>query len=250
MLMDGHTSLLTEDGSAVDPNGLLGFWRQFGQVQALIYDNRYFDAKKEVKKLVDLLNKSSQSVDEIVVVGSSMGGLVSLDAVSQLAARVQNKIRLVLVDSPRSADDLWWPAALTARLASRFKFGLGPISARLPIWGRAPKRSMVQPGLRVRAVIREYMYRYRGMKLSLMCSQLAYMQNQPTDFSGVSKLNSIDYILCQDDYSIVRQPGAVKAWVSSLPGLIKAQEVKAPHCGYLLQPKAFEEAFERIFSRS
>ena len=126
--MDGHTSLLTEDGSAVDPNGLLGFWRQFGQVQALIYDNRYFDAKKEVKKLVDLLNKSSQSVDEIVVVGSSMGGLVSLDAISQLAARVQNKIRLVLVDSPRSADDLWWPAALTARLASRFKFGLGPIS--------------------------------------------------------------------------------------------------------------------------
>lgn len=179
-----------------------------------------------------------------------MGGLVSLDAISQLAARVQNKIRLVLVDSPRSADDLWWLAALTARLASRFKFGLGPISARLPIWGRAPKRSMVQPGLRARAVIREYMYRYRSMKLSLMCSQLAYMQNQPTDFSGVSKLKSIDYILCKDDYSIVHQPGAVKAWVSSLPGLIKAQEVKAPHCGYLLQPKAFEEAFERIFSRS
>lgn len=36
MLMDGHRSLLPEDGSEVDPNGLLGFWRQFGQVQTFI----------------------------------------------------------------------------------------------------------------------------------------------------------------------------------------------------------------------
>lgn len=241
ILSHGTTSFLPADGSTTDPAGVMGALRAYGDVWAASYVGRNFDPRQIARRTAETIRWAPHS--HVTVIGSSMGGLLAVDALRRMVG-VRQSLRLVLVDTPFAAADLMGGGNIVAPLLNLTRLGQVRRFHDMAIKGVPPKDSEIQDGLDTRLVKEVAVQRMQGFTLGMWMQQLAYMASwrYPSDGPYAPRAH---YVACTLGNITVRQPQAESHWVGAQP-LLRSHDVKSPHCGYLQQPAEFIRAFRKI----
>ncbi|MEP7205127.1 MAG: hypothetical protein ABI716_02960, partial [Candidatus Saccharibacteria bacterium] len=98
--------LASAKDSSVD---LIDVWRRFGDVVLVEYGDNRFDGARVVSEVVAELRRLQSGTtryEQIVFIGSSMGGLLADDVILQMGSDNSVLVDLLLIDAPTSAADL------------------------------------------------------------------------------------------------------------------------------------------------
>lgn len=235
------------------PETLINTWSKAGRVWGVHYTSPRFRPEMVSFFIASWILRSCKhntEVRRVVLIGSSMGGLLAYDVQQQL--RLDNvDIDLILVDAPTGPEDLHFPGNIGISLMRLLPFG--------PIWnklhGPIMKRLFVQPmedeidkGVN-REWLDEYVRQGRTCPPSRWRDQAMYILNHEAP-----KADSIDasfiYIRSTKDDDTVR-PEAADKWrqavSSKSPRSFMLDAEGAKHAAYAQNPHAYEEVFPVAF---
>ena len=242
----GDESLLPPSGSATDSGGVFGALCLRGDVVTTTYPTHEFDPGYIARQLADMIVERAPHYKRLNIIGSSMGGLLAVDALAELSdLSLAPKIRPILVDSPFGASDLMSGGNIAAPVLRWTRLGQLPLLQRFPIKGGPPKPHEVQADLDFDEVKRVMMARMEGFTFGTWAQDMAYMDWR---FPAAALLFMSDtrYVRCTLGNETVRET-AVRGWMGAVPGM-KLYEVASPHCGYAQQPEEFIRAFAQILA--
>ena len=242
----GDESLLPPSGSATDPGGVLGALCLRGDVVTATYPTHEFYPSYIARQLADMIDDGARRYRRVNIIGSSMGGLLAVDALARLTdPSLAPMIRSILVDSPFGARDLMSGGNIAAPVLRWMRLGQLPLLQRFPIKGGPPKPHEVQDGLDFEEVKRVMMARMEGFTFGTWAQDMAYMDWR-FPAAALPFMSDAWYVPCTLGNETVRDT-AVGGWTDAVPGL-KVRPVVSPHCGYAQQPQAFIEAFAEILA--
>ncbi len=235
ILTRGADSLMGLSGDTADPSSVLGYLRTRGNVLCVSYvGTSAWSGEMAAEAGRALIEQTLQRYKRVVVIGSSLGGLVAADALMRLHPAVRRRVdRLVLVDSPYGATSLGQGGVVGSWLFRLTRLHHLPWLRNLPMVGGPPKREEIERGLDPEAVIATAMARMQGFTIGEWGDQLASMTRHPE----LDPTMRVEYLHC-DTGNVTVLPSAVRRWrAASLH--VTVHSVRSPHCGYLQQPAAF-----------
>ncbi len=238
------------------PPRILSVWAKYGEVWGVNYALPRFlpilsayEVASAIKKLFD----KDDAMQNVVLIGSSMGALLAND-VLQILSRKEgfnaDDVKLVLIDAPTERQDLHRPLDLTAPLVRWLPFG--------PIWSHLSRPIMkllfIPPkeGEIDADVDRDWLAQQvdgaRSFPLSFWRDQIMYILDH-----GALEPDSIGsrlvYIRSSEDNDTVR-PEAVLKWINASDDSMKRTQCLAEgakHAAFAQNPAAYEEAFPEAF---
>lgn len=229
---------------------------EYGDVWGVNYTSPRFRPERVTKEAASWILKRCKedgSVYNLVFVGSSMGGLLSLDVMRLLKSHSSMQrinTRLMLVDAPTGRSDLQWPFNLTAPLVRLFPAG--------PLWNRLsgpimkllfipPKEGEIDPDVNPRWLASQ-VDGARSFPLSFWRDEIMYIIAR-----GALKADSIDcpivYIRSTEDTDTVRSSASGKWFVAASSRFPVAifSATGAKHAAYAQNPSKYEEVFPKAF---
>lgn len=232
---------------------VINVWRRYGDVVTVSYTGDSFDAAGVVRIVAATIRNDRQH-DNVVLVGSSMGGMLALDVIDNLRRHggLTKKIDIIFVDSPASSRDMLAGGNVGAPVMRALPFGrlynwLGAPLMRVMLI--PPKDENIEPQLDRETIKREAMAAMGVYRLSMWRDQLVYMAAHPrlkqADFVGINRLV---YLQCSRNNETVKQPQAADAW-GFAAGRMFTIRVDSTHCGYRERPVIWQEAFASVFRR-
>ena len=133
----GDESLLPPSGSATDSGGVLCALRFHGDVVTTTYPTYELDPGYIARQLADMIDDGARRYRRVNIIGSSMGGLLAVDALARLTdPSLAPMIRSILVDSPFGARDLMSGGNIAAPVLRWMRLGQLPL-LQLDMWEHA-----------------------------------------------------------------------------------------------------------------
>jgi hypothetical protein len=210
----------TTAGARESSESLLRTWLQYGDVLLVEYGDGRFFGDEVVAKTIDAIRvaESGRHYDRLIFVGSSMGGLLSIDAVDNYTGDLP--VSLVVVDAPTSSEDL---VGL---------FGAAPALRALPfgpIWN----------GVDVDGT---------PYDTSFWRDQITYVVEHgvPERDSLDGKIENLIFLRCTRDNQFVRASAADR-WVSAFSGAVVV-DVDSGHVDYHGEPELWNRVFNDAFT--
>jgi thioesterase domain-containing protein len=237
-------------GARASSVGLIDTWRRNSDVDLVEYGDNRFSGPAVVRTVTDEIVRA-QSAEKpyarIVIIGASMGGLVSYDVILQLRAeRVATPIDLIVLDAPTSASDFQSPKDVGAPALRFLPFG--------PLWNQFnlvkwvphdPEPQNLEPGVNL-VELHQRVVQAGKYRASFMRDEMVFIMDHgslaPGSLNG--KVDSLVYVRSTRDTDTVR-PEAYNAWASAFSATTK-KEVKSPHVGFGEYPKAWKQAFAEL----
>ena len=244
----GDEALLPPDRSTTDPAGVLGALRTLGWVVTATYvREKFFSPKKVVSEIARLIQNELDSGQEVVIIGSSFGGMLAVDALDLVSDDDRRTVRLIPVSTPSGSPDLLGGGDVVGPILkwTRLDWLLTPILALFTDKAGTINAEAIQPDLDTNQVQAEGRVRSSGFSLSGFLRQVGYMSRWRSPRRGWWSF-WITYVSCQRD-EVVRQPQGANTWAGFCQGF-RVREIPVFHCEYLGSPKAFIEAFEAIIN--
>lgn len=247
----------------------------YGDVFHIDYSQPYFDGTMVALEVAGLLGRLKNVYPEVVVIGSSIGGALTLPVLGFLQ-RWQlpiDRLRWLIVDAPSGVETM---AAVPPWAAGIFRQALLYFSptehANAPkaygTWllnamkGLPKDENVIIPGAAIRRQIvgrdvpeAEYLHWVRqradegltGHRFTQWLTQLRWMASSIVP-EGTLGGHDITYVACMWQNDVVRQPRAMWDWAQYAPDLV-IDEVQSPHCGYLNTPEVWWEYLRGYLSR-
>lgn len=223
-------------------------WQRYGDVLAISYLGWWFNGKQTASNVVDWIEEHRNDYDEVVFIGSSMGGLLVYDTVTnEKFTELGLTAKLVLIDAPTRRADLQSPLDKVSLLA--FIAG-GPFSnlfsrAYFEATFVAPEEENIEDGVD-RDELAERVKEAKSFPLSINNCWVRYIvsHGRPDKelvdgFSGV-------YVRSLRDHGTTR-PEAFESWSEPVDGMMPKFEVDSTHVGYNERPDTWQKAFPEIF---
>lgn len=242
----GNEALLPADWSPTDPAGVMGALRTYGRVLTATYvREKTFSPEEVVGEITALIRSELDMGKEVVLIGSSFGGMLAVDALEKIRG---TDVSLILISSPLQAADL---LGVGRFLGSVLKWTgldwlLAPLLGIFHVPAGTIPAEAVQQGLGVRKVQASYRIRGSGFSLSGMLLQLGYIARWRYPVRMTSVPSRTHYIACMGD-QVVRQPQTATKWTRILAKIV-VHKIQAPHCECLGQPKIFIKTFGEIIN--
>ena len=231
------------------------------ELKSVSYSGSVFRASDEIAHISSLVEVSAQRADSVVLVGSSLGGMLVPFVVSTLSEDIRQQLKIVIVDAPTGAETIMDSNArfLGSRVVGgTFVTVMRALPFNMPVGDdMLPKPSEISNLLDVDAVRAQARDDLNGHRLSMFFSQTAWMVRVGRDGlhneDGLLKqvcrsLKGLDvtYLSCtHPGNGVVRQPEASNWWNAYSFG-VKQEVVNGTHCGYLQNQPEFVRAFEKI----
>lgn len=224
-------------------------------VYAVCYAGRRFDGPNvAVPQVAVMLHMLANAYDEIIVIGTSHGGMLGTEAIDGLSAGVKSKIKLFVVfDSPTCEDDLlqmphpaipfftWFRPGVVSNVVFAWvlpllnKMGGGPKEINII---RPNKENLQRLGLPHDMTYRDYVdwvmasakVNLAGHRFSMWYSELRDMIESGRRGLPYAGLHGIDvmYIECLRN-DTVKQPDAVTIWANKAHA--RVYQLDMTHCG-------------------
>ncbi len=193
--------------------------------------------------------KASKPYRRIVIIGSSMGGLLGYDVVRDLRAKsLTTPIEMVVLDPPTGAADFQFPNNLKAHALRVLPFG--------PIWNQfniidkmfiPPKEENIESGVD-RAELARYVEQGKSHRLSFYRDQLMYIMSHATLKAG-SLVGLVDRLTIvrstRDTDTDTVRASASAAWFAAFPDAVKI-EVDSTHVGFAERPETWRQFFKLL----
>lgn len=235
---------------------ILDVWSRYGQVWGVDYSPPRFMPEHIAGLVADELARhcaAEPNTQRIVLIGSSLGGLLVYDIQQQLAGSrfVKAEVGVVVVDAPTGREDFQSPLNWTSQVVRVLPFG--PIWNHLSSWAMEqlfipPKEGEINVNVD-RDWLAEQVAGARSFPLSFWRDQVMFILKH-----GAPKPESIDvsliYIRSTEDDDTVRYE-ASEAWrramSSKSPRSFMLDAEGAKHAAYAQNPSAYEKVFPRAF---
>lgn len=228
---------------------LIGTWDDYGSAMLVSYKGERFIAGNTVETVVSGINFHADEYDEVVFIGSSMGGLLSYDTASALLDEGTSlDMSFVLVDAPTKRADLQSPLDKLSLLAT---FTGGPITNLFsrPYFDAtfvAPKEDNIEPNVNRDQLARK-VDEAKSFPLSTNNDWVRYIlghgEMEQDRFKGFKAV----YVRSTRDHDTVR-PEAFDSWQQVFGDELKYVEVDSTHVGYNERPETWRQAFPAIFN--
>lgn len=244
----GDETLLPSDRSTTDPAGVLGALRTLGWVVTATYvREKFFSPKKVVSEIARMIQNELDSGQEVVIIGSSFGGMLAVDALDLVSDDDRRTVHLIPVSTPFGSRNLLGGGDIVGPILkwTGLDWLLMPILALFTDKAGTINAEAIQSDLDIGAVQAEGRVRSSGFSLSGFIRQVGYMSRWRSPRRGWWSF-WITYVSCKLD-EVVRQPQAPDDWAEEYSG-ITVREVPVFHCEYLGSPKVFSEAIEAIIN--
>lgn len=238
------------------PDRLLKVCARYGEVWGVDYTPPRFQAHRIVDDTTDWIIRNSvrgAGVERVILVGSSLGGLLAYDVQQKLAESPVFELDLdvVVIDAPTGRDDFQRLLYHTAPLVRVLPFG--------PLWNHLSK-----PMLKLLFIPPKEGEIDKDVDLDWLAEQVAFARSYPLSFwrdqvmyilrHGTLKAGSIDssliYIRSTEDDDTVR-PEAADKWRRAVSSksqrsfMLDAEGAK--HAAFAQNPHAYEEVFPVAF---
>ena len=225
-------------------------WLKHGNVLFVEYRGKRFRAHQAVTEVVAFID-AHEEYSEIVIIGSSMGGLLGYDVIRRLDAATQRKVVLLAIDAPTSAWDFHSPSDKLAQFMRILPFGpiwnlvSRPILKRLMV---PPKDENIEPEVNREELFRRFRKTW-DYPLSFYRDQVKYIithgRPQANSLRGIKRLI---YVASRRD-DIVRAE-AFEAWRRAFGRTPTRLKPDTTHVGYAERRKTWgEEVFTPVFER-
>lgn len=239
------------------PERITRSWAERGEVWGVNYLSPRFRPEKiaeSVANRIALYGDRHESLSRVVLIGSSMGGLLAYDIRRQVASHLlmtNNALTpLMPIDAPTGRKDLQSPWDWLVRGFILLPFG--------PIWNPLsklimkkvfipPKEENIEEGVDPEW-LEWYNAKSRSFPLSFWRDQAMYIMKH-----GAPERSSIDdlavYIRSTEDDDTVRE-NAIDAWISAAGtggGIYEVWAEGAGHAAYAESPGPYERAFSVAF---
>lgn len=229
---------------------ILSTLQKYGEVVIVNYDGEKFDARQIVDSLVSKLKDLARTYDHLVFFGSSMGGMLALDAQSSLRQLEIDwrRTSIVFVDSPSGSADMLNGGNIGAPLLRGLPTGRAfnlPGAKILNAMILPPKDENIEEELDKAQVKKSAILSMRRFPFSLWRDELAYMAarrwSQYEMFSGFDRMI---YLRCDRDNVTIKQPQAGLKYVVASGYKLRIQDVDSTHCGYAERPATWNLAID------
>ncbi len=236
-----------------ETSGLLGLMRAHSDVYCVNYPRYSFRGTKIVHQTAEEIKYLLGYYQQVDVYGASIGGKIAYAAIASLSHELSQKdflrLRLVMVDSPITSQDLGLGGNIAAPLLNGTKFvpwvmelpGLRSISYPAFMMG-LPKPEETQADLDFEAVCNEAKRRQTGYTLGVYLQQIAWMAKPLTAYGSVREGVKITYVRCTNGNVTVNDSAVqhIKELVN--PKDLAIVEVASPHVAILQEPDKWREA--------
>jgi|GEM_PF-6093907 len=239
----GEEALLPLDRSP--DSGAIAALRKWGKVITATYVREaVFIPRHVVEEIAYCVQVELCTGRQVVLIGSSFGGMLVMDVVRGLSKEERANVRVILVSTPYSTADLLAGGAGLGKVL-RWTWAdkwLTPLLwfFRLPA-GKIPEAS-ISKELDVAVVQAEGARRSRGFRVSGLIRQVGYMARWRGVNHGALPAR-MAYVQCLQD-TVVRQPQAAWAWERTQGTVCFG--LRVPHCSFLEQPRAWASQFTGI----
>lgn len=238
ILADGVQSSLT----------IVDTWKQYGDVLLVSYDGTRFKRVDAIADVTRWINNNTENYDEIVFIGSSMGGLLSYDIEPNLQP-TDDDIKFVIIASPPGRSYFKSPNDKTS--AGMWAWWAGPISnwttgkAFLKVLFQKPKDENVEPEVN-RNELDKRVKEAQASPFSVYSDQIRYMIGHEPMIEGALQDRQGVYIRCSRDDIVASN--AYEPWNMVFGGELALVESDTTHAGYNEMPEAFKADFEKAFA--
>lgn len=231
-------------------------WAKVGGVWAVEYSIPRFTPERIVDEVVEFIvrycEEHDQKMQHIVLIGSSLGGILAYDVQARLRVRnatADRTVSLVVIDSPTNGSDLHAPLGTLAQVVRIAPLGpilncLSPFLMNL----LAPKPAEHRRGMGVDGnELARSVKNARRYPLSFYRDQVLYIVKHDTlrDYSLENR--RLFFIRSQGD-ALVDSFQAMDSWRSATGTRgFSFTFVDADHAAYQLQPHRYRQAFEEAF---
>jgi len=240
------------------PRSIEEEWAKNGGVWGVEYSAPRFNPKQIVDEVVEFIvrycEEHDQKVQNIVLIGSSLGGLLAYDVQARLRVRnatAERAVSLVMIDSPTKGSDLHAPLGTLAQVVRITPIGpilncLSPFLTKL----LAPKPAEHRWGVGVNEnELARSVKNARKYPLSFYRDQVLYIvkHNPPLDYSLTGR--QLFFIRSEGD-ALVNSLQAMDSWRTATGTRgFSCAFVDADHAAYQLQPLRYRVAFQEVFRR-
>lgn len=243
--------------STMMPERLVKAWAEFGEVWGVNYLSPRFRPKRIIsvvsRWIIACCEKDSR-IEHVILVGSSMGGLLAYDINKKLSKSPLMKnveIGLMPIDAPTGSKDLQPPFDFLSPFVRIIPFGPLSNHLRKPIMKRLvipPKEGEIDYDIDLEW-LEQQVEGARSFLPSFWYDQTMYIVRH-----GALAANSIDcpvvYIRSTEDDDTVK-PEAANSWQqavsSTSPRSFMLDAEGAKHAAYAQNPRAYEEVFPVAF---
>lgn len=239
ILADGHTSC----------KPVLETWLRHGDVATIAYGGERFCARSFVRIAASRLNEIVMNYQEVVLVGSSLGGMLALDLRKELHCEHAS---VIIVDAPSGAADMLGGGNIGAPLLRLLPFAqwsnrlLGPMMQTMLV---PPKDENIEESLNKEELKQQALADMSRWPLSIWRDQLAYMAARPRlNSRDFVDFESVVYLSCDRNNETVKQPAAADAYRRAAGASFRKVSVDSTHCGYVERPTVWSRVFDQELS--
>ncbi len=217
-----------------------------GDVLMVSYTGERFEAEVVVEQTTARISEDVQRVgyDSVVLLGSSMGGLVAYDTYQHLQqTHLAVKYSMILVDAPTGRHDLQSP--LDKISLGSWVWWAGPISNLFSsVYFDAtfvePKEANIEPGVDRNQLARS-VEKAKGFPLSWAMDQTRFIiGHDPLEVNSLKDIRVIYVRSTRDDDTV--RPNSFDPWNSASGGKAVRIEVDSTHAGYAERPSTWNQA--------
>lgn len=237
------------DGSSADP--LLPVLRNHGNVLRVSYSGQRFQgdivAERSAAEIARQIRQ--RGITRVVLLGSSVGGLVAYDTYRRLQATsalsASARVDFVVMDAPTRRAELQSPLD-TLALGSRLWWA-GPISNLFsrPYFNavfKAPKAENLELGVD-QDQLAQSVERAKSFPLSWSMDQNRFIiSHGPIALGSLVTAGRVLYVRSMRDDDTVR-PEAFDSWNKAANGTAVRVEVDSTHVGFAERPETWRKAF-------
>jgi alpha-beta hydrolase superfamily lysophospholipase len=224
---------------------LVGFLRKYGDVHVVEYTTRRFFLIETIEAAYASVDGRAQ-YEEIVLVGASLGGLISARFVEydQLCGngKYAGKISAIIADAPLGPQHLFMikKPAFLVRIAPHLRVHVGPLFNLLsPCVTRAMFKQVVDDKLAWytdKEQLARHMKDMWSRRLSLMAEQISVITTQgPLQPLGLTMV----WLQCTDDDIVLSDP-ALSAW-KQIGRVVESITVDSQHAGFVEHHDAWRD---------
>jgi hypothetical protein len=235
-------------------------WLRHGDVLCVSYGTERFIPRKTVRRIAKrtLVELRRNKPEKLVIIGSSMGGVLGLDVWTVLRGQryMPKHVEFIAVDGIQGSENMRGGGNIVAPILSFVP--IGPMIGSLLTLGlhkgmKLPKDSNIQRDLdkaKVKRAAEAAMWPYKG---SIWRDQLAYMAThdnlKPSYFKGFTR---VYYMMCignkanEIDNETIKQPHEMNKWrLACEVARVEFSKIEVPtqHCAYAEQPRIWNEEF-------
>lgn len=235
------------------------FKKPFSRVMRVSYGLWRYLPAEIIGGIVRNIGARGRYYDKLTFVGSSMGGLSTIQVIEGLREEYgwqSSDIKVIFVDTPPSPAYFAEPGRTTSRIL-RWVYA-GPLLSLLvdPIMALVtvpPKDENIERQLDAEEVKRTAKARMAKFHFSAICDQQRYLMTAPArlNWSALKGIHVV-YMACRLNNETVVQPdAAIEFERLTRPYVASFAEapVDSTHCGYLERPLTWEEAFTKAFDQ-